>query len=124
MNSSTTGAFDAENISRRSFMRVCGSHTNPRICVHGEMAILVFGLHTWERAGATEKNRQVIGAKMSCSGLAPTYCSSVLPNPFGRMDRENFLPVSNSDGEHDSNRRAMGRRREGENHRCAHGKGR
>ena len=39
-------------------MRKAGSLAAERvkaICVNGEMTILIFGLHTWERAGATEK---------------------------------------------------------------------
>ena len=49
--------------------------------------------------------------KISCRHALPTYYLSAVPSVSWWMLRENFLPISNSnfDGEHDPNRRAMGR---------------
>ena len=58
-------------------------------------------------AAASERN--IEKGKIPCSRVAVTYSLSAVPSVSGRMHRENFLPIFNFDGEHDSSRHAMGR---------------
>ena len=58
-------------------------------------------------AAASERN--IEKGKIPCSRVAVTYSLSAVPSVSGWMHRENFLPIFNFDGEHDSSWHAMGR---------------